>query len=278
MDLREITLSRFLIPLKAVITAYLVVLSVGFGLSHVKLHMALGDGNTSLFPSTEVIAEHFRGEARLKRVVLNEMKPYFSASEDTQLKPNEQKKVDTVVDWVRRGAPEEEYWDKQSHAPAKILTILNDAGCIDCHSPNATRNGNKKDSPLDTYAAIQKFTEPGSKADVARLVTHSHIHLFGMSFIFLSIALPLAFTGWSVPLRTLLSVSGFASILLDVGGWWAVRYGGAPFVPMVMAGGTLMAASFGFGVLAVLTDLWLRNRFFAVARLKAEPAATCVLQ
>jgi len=51
-----------------------------------------------------------------------------------------------------------------------------------------------------------------------------------------------------------------SSVLLDIFGWWAVKWWGAPLAPMVMFSGILMAVSFGGSVFVSMFDLWLRPR------------------
>ena len=116
-----------------------------------------------------------------------------------------------------------------------------------------------KDAPLDTFAHISKFTKGDEGMDVGRLLMLSHVHLLGMGMMFLLSGAAVAMTQFSMKLRCLIIVGGLGSVLIDIFGWWSVKYGGAPFSPEVMAGGGLMAIAFGASILAAFYDMWLRK-------------------
>ena len=79
------------------------------------------------------------------------------------LTEQDKKDIEAVVSWSMSGAMEQVYWDpkltKNDKNPASIYRILNNHGCYDCHAADADMKGNKKDSPLDTFANISKFTK-----------------------------------------------------------------------------------------------------------------------
>jgi hypothetical protein len=253
------------LPWKLLITLFLIVLSSGFVVSEMYLmHTTKVSADKSEFVGLDDITLTFYGDpkgTRLKHMVLGPMKKYFSDDEAETLKPAEQHDLDAVVAWSDNKAPELEYWDPKEKAekPAQIFNIFYTHNCFNCHAPDATMKGNKKDSPLDTYAGVSKFTKPNTGMDKGRLLMLSHVHLLGMGMMFLLAGAAVAMSVWPKWIRCALIVGGLSSILFDIFGWWAVKYGGGAWSPVVMLGGAMMAASFGGSVFVAMYDLWIRK-------------------
>ncbi|MGD0092987.1 MAG: hypothetical protein ABSE73_23995 [Planctomycetota bacterium] len=263
------------LPRKLLLTAVLAVLAAGFaaGEGCVFHQLALplspsppreGVGGGGGKPSSILDAITFtfhgnRARTRLKEKALGSMRRFFSAFEDaTVLSAEEQADLDRVLAWNDAGAPEGEFLRaEQGRTP--IFVILERRGCLSCHASGAAAIGNKKDSPLTTYAGVARFTSPDQGLDAARLLLLTHVHLLGLAVIFLITGAAVGATLWPVWLRGTLMAAGPLGVLATVGGWWAVRYGGAPWAPLVFLGGILMVAGFGLSVLAALYDLWLRG-------------------
>lgn len=252
-------------PFKALVTMFTIVLSCGFGVAHLYLHHTVdrADGKEDLVPTARDIALHYHGEpgtTRFRNKVLGSMKKYFSAEEDPgKLTPEEEADHAAVLDWDMRGAPEAEYWNPATKDYAKIGNILLNRGCFDCHAPDAVGKGSKPKSPLDTYAGVKKFATENTGMSTGELLMLSHIHLLGMGLMFLGLGFAVALTSFSARLRAGVICAGFASVLLDIGGWWAVKFGGANWTGLVLAGGLLMGAAFALGALMALHECWLRK-------------------
>jgi len=264
------TLREFDLPRKLLVTMFLLVLSCGFFVAHLYLHhsMASAGGEEKLMPSPSDITLHFHGDrtrTRLKTMSLGSMKRYFMEDSDRrpiELKSDEQADLDAVLAWNDSGAPESAYWDpkEKKSQPGQVHAILYKRGCLDCHAADATGEEAKPDSPLDTFASISRYTRGDMGMDRGRLLMLSHVHLLGMALMFLGAGAALVASSYPGWLRGALVFGGFASILLDIGGWWAVKYGGGGWAWTVVAGGVLMGASFGLTVLCVLWDLWRIRR------------------
>jgi len=270
-------LHEFDLPRKLLVTMFLLVLSCGFATAHLYLEYTMAQvsqeqGQRKFVPDSRDIVKYFHGspgETRLKTMALGSMKRYFmddSARQYVELTAAEQKLLDTVVAWCEQGAPESEYWNPQERKAnvGQIHEILFNRGCFDCHARDAAGKGAQPDSPLDTYAAIARFTKPNLGMDTGRLLMLSHVHLLGMALMFLGATLPLVYARWPVGLRNAVIVGAFLSVLCDIGGWWATKWFGAPAAWMVLVGGLLMGVTFGLSVLLVLVDMW-------VVRSKTDP-------
>jgi hypothetical protein len=258
----DIPLQKLDLPRKLLLTFVLAVLAVGFLFAEACVFERTGktDGLPGL--SLDDITFTFHGDRSmtpLKRAVHGSMKRYFSAFEDAaKLTPEEQADLDRIIAWNDAGAPEVEYLGKEWEK-TPVYTNMERHGCFTCHASSATIIGNRKDVPLNTYAGVSRFTQSDHGMEHGRLALLSHIHLFGMALVFLLTGAAVAATLWPLPVRCVLAAAGPVSVLLTVGGWWAVKYAGAAWSPLVLTGGILMALAFVLSVLAVLYDLWVRR-------------------
>jgi hypothetical protein len=254
-------------PWKLLVTFFLIVLTCGFVVSELYVMHTTEpmDGKEGM--SLDDITYMFHGDKKkttLRKQVLGGMKKYFAeGGELKNLTQEDQADIDAVIAWNDAGATEAGYWDPEKKQddknPRAIINILYNNSCLDCHAPDATMKGNKRNSPLDTFEGISKFTKPDPGMDEGRLLMLSHVHLLGMGMMFLLAGAAVASTLWPAKLRSALIVGGMLSILVDIFGWWGVKYGGAAWSPVVMAGGMLMAVCFGASVFAAMYDLWLRK-------------------
>jgi hypothetical protein len=246
------------LPQKLLLTATLALLAGGFFAGESLIFSRLASSAGFL----RGITAWFHGDREvtpLKKEILGPMKRYFSAFEDAgKLTPAEQADLDRLLAWNNAGAPENEFL-AAGEGKTPILRVLERHVCLNCHSANATIIGNRKDAPLDTYAGVARFTKPDEGPSAERLLLLSHIHLFGLAVIFLLTGLAVAATAWPVWLRGVLCAAGPLAAILVVGGWWAVKYYGDPWAPLVAFGGILMTLAFGCSVLAALYDMWIRK-------------------
>ncbi len=152
--------------------------------------------------------------------------------------------IDTVVNWVRGGADRPGY--------EKDVKPLVEKKCLACH------DGSNPHLPtLNSYENIKKVTEQDTGADVFTLVRVSHIHLFGLTFIFFIIGLmyshayvrPVWFKCTVVALP-------FVAIVLDVSSWYFTKLY-HPFALVVMGGGALMGLCFAFMWVTTMYQMWL---------------------
>ena len=256
-------LSELDFPWRLLITMFLIVLSSGFAVSelYLKHTTEMADGKPGMSLDDITFQFHGSGQSKLAQQVQGPMKKYFREDQDeSKLTSADLAEIEKIVAWTYKGAPREEYEsDDKEKNKTMIGNIMYMRGCIDCHAPDATMKGNKHDSPLDTYEHVSKFTKPDTGMDTGRLLSLSHIHLLGMGMMFLLVGAAVAMTRFPSRLRSILVFTGSFSILLDIFGWWGVKWYGAAISPFVMASGILMAVSFGLSVLVAMYDLWLRK-------------------
>jgi hypothetical protein len=148
-----------------------------------------------------------------------------------------------LVGWVQEGASRAAY--------EKDIRPVIDKRCMTCHDGSNPHLAN-----LDGYDNIKKVTERDTGTDIFTLVRVSHIHLFGLTFIFFVVGLifshayvrPVWFKCTVVALP-------FVCVAIDVGSWYMVKVY-HPFAWLTMASGALMAMSFAFMWVVSMYQMW----------------------
>ncbi len=148
-----------------------------------------------------------------------------------------------MVRWAREGAPEAGY--------AAMKPII-DANCIACHSPSS---GLPLPS-LATFQDIQKLARVDTGQSILQLARVSHIHLFGISLIFLLTGAIFSLSETPVWLRVSLVVIPYLAILADIGSWWFTKF--IPvFGSVVAIGGAIWGLALAGQILISLWEMWL---------------------
>jgi len=214
-DMTWPSLENLVLPVKALFTGYLLVVGLGLMMAggQIMLTHGMADGKFGLSMDDLVYSYYGNREGSKLEAKLNgSMKDYAPA--ETKLE---------MIKWARAGAPEAE-WD------AKIKPIT-DQYCIACHAnmPGLVNVGDK-----DTMI---KVAEIDHGASITTLTRVSHIHLFGISFIFFFVGLIFSFaTGFSPITKALLIFTPFLFLILDIAAWWLTKMTPG-FAWLVMIGG-----------------------------------------
>src|SRR5262249_1986878 len=133
------------------------------------------------------IGPHGKGRVSVVQAVVDK---YYGKKDETPLEaalkggmaehvtPTER---DQLIKRLRQGATEAEF--------ANVQPIL-EKSCLSCHSPDS----GLPVPALTSYADVSKYTAASGGKSFQSLVRVSHIHLFGMSFIFLLTSFIFAFS------------------------------------------------------------------------------------
>ncbi|RMH11494.1 MAG: FAD:protein FMN transferase [Gemmatimonadetes bacterium] len=92
------------------------------------------------------------------------------------------------------------------------------------------------------------------------LLDATHPHLFNQAFLIFLLGHLTALCALSPRLKTALYVGGFLGVLIDTASPWLIRYGGAGFAWLQLAGHVVLALSFLGLVGAPLREMWWRGR------------------
>ena len=203
----------------------LLVLGCGymFAMIHIFESHAGRDGDPSLSVQDLIIAYSGSKEgSRIESALLGPMSKMLPLSE-----------AGVINQWASNGATESEY-------EQKIKKIV-EHRCLTCHDGSNPHLPN-----LKGYSNIVKVTETDSGANIATLVRVSHIHLFGMTFIFFIMCF--IFTHALIKpywLKCVVVAIPFVSIIMDVFSWYLTKIY-EPFAWVVMISGALMGVAFAF--------------------------------
>jgi len=149
----------------------------------------------------------------------------------------------SILKWLRDGAGEPAY--------ATGIKPIVDRRCLTCH------DGRNPHLPsFTTFEGVSKVTTQDTGASIATLVRVSHIHLFGVTFIFFIIGL--AFTHAYVRpvwLKCAIIALPFLAIVIDVSSWYLIKLF-HPFGWVEIGAGVAMAACFAVMWLTTLYQMW----------------------
>jgi hypothetical protein len=168
-----------------------------------------------------------------------------------------------IIGWVQNGAARPAF-------EADVRPIL-EKRCLQCH------DGSNPHLPAFTnYDNVQKVTEKDTGTPIQTLVKVSHIHLFGMTFIFFIVAS--IFTHAYVRpvwFKCALVVLPFFSIAVDILSWYVTKYF-HPFAYVVMAAGGVSGLCFALMYFVSMWQMWLGKTPEAVKQRASEGALSNV--
>lgn len=227
--------------LKALFTGYLVVVAVGYlmALVQIQLTHGLADGEYGLSVD-DIVYSYYgnRSNSLLENKLHGSMKPMATDDEREQ-----------IIAWIHDGASEEAYQDQG------IQQIFENK-CIACHNAEAGET-------VPDYSDFQNIKERAlvdTGASFTSLARVSHIHLFGIAFIFMFVGLIFALaTGVPKGLKAVVIAMPYAFLLIDIASWWLTKLN-PNFAWLVIIGGSAMALSFAFMWIVSMYEMWILPR------------------
>ena len=226
--------------LRVLYTATLITLGLGylFALLNIYFTYAGRAGGNSWMPTQEDLVVAYAGSGTVSR-----LEGALRGPMSTMLPPDETR---TIIAWVQSGADRAGY-DKN------VKTIF-DNRCMTCHDGSNPHIPN-----LSGYDNIKKVTGADSGAKLSTLVRVSHIHMFGVPFIFFIVGLIFSHAYVRpVWLKCAVIALPFLSVMVDVSSWYMIKIY-HPFAWVEILAGMLMAACFAFMALVALYQMWFAN-------------------
>jgi len=220
---------------KLLYTAFILLMGLGYLMALTYLYTSFEyiDGKPGL--SVEDIAKNYYGNrsgTRLEAAIRGSMSGRISILERNH-----------VVAWLKSGAPEKGY-------ETTIRPIL--AGrCISCHSPAS----GLKIPDLSSYDSVLKVARVDTGVSLHSLMKISHIHLFGIGLVALSIGLIFRFTVLPPLLKYTLTLLPFAAIFVDILSWFLTKWDPVYAYTIFISGGALGVAWAG-QMLISLYQIW----------------------
>jgi hypothetical protein len=226
--------------LRVLYTATLLVLGLGFCFGGLYLYhnYAGRAGGNPLLVSYKDIMVAYAGSgtgSRLESALRGPM--------STMLPPDE---ASVLVAWAQAGADSGKY-------ESDIKPVL-DRRCMACHD-----GSNPHIPSLNGYDNLKKVAEQDTGTNIFTLVRVSHIHLFGLTFIFFIVG-----TMYShayvrpVWFKCTIIALPFAAVIMDVFSWYLTKVY-RPFAIMVLISGGLFGLCFAIMWLTTMYQLWFSS-------------------
>jgi hypothetical protein len=236
----ETSLRNLSVPLRVLFTSFLLMIGIGYlaaltylSLVDVEPHAAKGQG------LIEGIAEKYHGAPTRLEVALR------GAMAD-RIGPDEKERI---YRWIRNGARADDY---------DTVKPVIEAACVKCHNPTSgVKKPNGESLPsFATYDDVLQVVEIDRGPTIAQLAKVSHVHLFGISFLFFVTGYIFSMSETAPWFRALVIVTPYAAILADIGAWWLTKWE-AFFAWIVVIGGALMGLALAVQILVSLWEMWL---------------------
>lgn len=229
-------------PLKVLFTGYLCTVGVGyvFALIQILFTHGMADGKFGL--SIEDIVYSYYGN-RSGTVMENQLNGAMKANASDQERFK-------IIEWVRAGADEEDFKDDGIE---KIIAER----CVMCHNENASGIPNLKD-----FEVLKTYTTEDTGATFSSLTRVSHIHLFGISFIFMFVGLIFSFAETTpTPYKCVAIGMPYVFLLADILSWWLTKFHPI-FAWLVILAGMGMGVSFAFMWVTSILEMWFFQPVF----------------
>lgn len=225
--------------LRVLFTGALIVLGIAYMFAMIQTYVshASRDGSPGLSVQDLIIAysgskEDSRLEAALKGPMIDMIEPEDSAK---------------ITMWIHDGADETAYQEA-------VQPLIED-NCLGCHDGSNPHIPN-----LGQFSVVQDLTAVDTGVSVYTLVRVSHIHLFGITFIFFIMGF--IFTHALIrPVWIKCVAVGvpFLAIVLDIMSWYLTKIHPG-FAWVVYLGGIAMALSFAFMWVTSMYQMWFMKK------------------
>lgn len=230
-----VNLPSLSIPVKALFTGYLLVVGLGLLMAggQIMLTHGMADGKFGLSVDDIVYSYYGNREGSKLETKLNgSMKDKATPEENLVL-----------IKWAREGAPKEQW--------QPTIKPIVEAKCAMCHAhmpglPNVAK-----------YDEIKEVAKIDEGASISALTRVSHIHLFGIAFIFFFIGLifsmAVGFNSW---VKSLLIFTPFAFLIVDIASWWLTKID-PHFAYFVIIGGFGYSLASTVMIFTSLYQMWV---------------------
>ena len=228
------TLARLPLSYKVLFTGFLLVIGAGLMMAGFQIMETHGKADGKFGISINDIVYSYYGNrsgSKLESMLNGSMK---------SMAPDEARF--TLIQWARNGGSLKNW--------ASAIEPLTKKYCVSCHGPGAALPDFSK------FENMKKVAEVDEGASVASLTRVSHIHLFGIGFIFLFVGWIFAMARFPQCWKLILIATPFAFLILDVLSWWLTKY--IPmFAWLTMIGGFGYSLASTIMIFTSLAQMWL---------------------
>lgn len=226
----RMTLSELKLSEKILYTGYLLVMGIGILMAILQIFLTHGmaDGEIGVSVDDVVYSYHGnRNSSQLEAKLNGSMKDKANDLDRAKL-----------IKWVRDGATEKGY--------EEVKPIF-DNNCIACHSSIESL------AQFNTYEETKEVTTTDEGASIDSLTRVSHIHLFGIAFIFIFVGYIFTMSvGLSEIMKSIIISLPFAFLIVDISSWWVTSIFPA-FAWLTIIG--------GFGYMLAFAVMWFVSMY-----------------
>jgi hypothetical protein len=218
-------------------SGYLLVIAIGYGVALVQILLTHGMADGKFGLSIEDVVYSYYGN-RSGSVLESKLNGSMKG-----MAPDEERF--RVIQWVRDGA-------KAKSFEKEVKPII-EQRCLICH--NAAAGGSIPD--FAQFQNLQARAASDQGATFSSLTRVSHIHLFGIAFIFMFVGLIFSLaSGVPSRLKGIAVFMPYLFLVLDIASWWLTKLNPS-FALMVIMGGAGMAMAFVFMLAVSLYEMWI---------------------
>jgi hypothetical protein len=230
------TLRHMPIPFRALFSSFLALIGIGYItalslLFLVNIRPHLGTEQTIV----QDIAQQYHGlpnNTRLEIALKGSMSS-MTSSEDRN----------RIINWIHQGATQQGF--------VAVAPVFKN-NCAVCHNPQ----NNRLIPNLTNYDEIKKVVRTDTGESIVQLARVSHIHLFGISLIFIATGTIFAFSELPAWFRAAIVAVPYLTIVIDIGSWWLTKYLSPAFAWTVLGGGAVMGVALAVQIFIPLWEMW----------------------
>lgn len=245
------------VPVKVLFTGYLTTVAVGYMMALIQILFTHGmaDGKFGLSLDDIVYSYYGNRSGTVLETKLNgSMKD--NASEQERF---------IIMQWVRDGADQDEYAESGAE---KVIQER----CVMCHTKGAPV------PDFNDFNVLKELTQQDEGATFGSLTRVSHIHLFGISFIFMFVGLIFSFAETStVKYKSIAIGMPYLFLLVDILSWWLTKLHPMFAILVVLAGGG-MAIAFAFMWSVSVLEMWAYDKVFLDANGEPRPKWSTIVE
>ena len=229
------------ISLKVLFTSYLCVVGIGYMMAFTQILFTHGMADGKFGLSVDDIVYSYYGD-RTGTLIENKLNGSMKdmAEDHDRLE---------IIKWVREGAEESTF-------ESSGVKMIFENNCFACHSAEAEMGL----PDFTKFENIKERAKQDTGATFSSLTRVSHIHLFGISFIFFFVGVIFVFAS-SVPvwLKSAAIAMPFISQVMDIASWWLTKFDPV-FAWLVIIGGSGMGLAFAFMWFVSMYEMWFRKK------------------
>jgi hypothetical protein len=234
IEIKEtVTLGKLPMHYKVLFTGFLLVIGVGLMMAGAQIMLTHGmaDGKPGL-SKDDIVYSYYgnRSGSKMEAALTGKMKS--KAPDEVRF---------LLIQWVRDGAPVDQW--------GKVGPLL-EKNCSNCHDA---------ESGMDQVAKLevaQKLAEVDHGASISSLTRVSHIHLFGIGFIFLFVGWIFGMAEFNYQWKLILIATPFVFLIADILSWWLTKFWPS-FAWLTMIGGFGYSLASTVMVVTSLAQMWL---------------------